>query len=271
MRKPIVINPRPATLLSITAMIVLASSGCASGPPESGFLSDYSGLEEVPYDAPVWGYTDPSGFARTKMKTKIWADNRNAGRLKEYDQVLLEPHAVHLRPDADGTWVPAERLNRLAQHMRNSLAAEFSDRYPIVDKEGKGVLRFRGALTDAEPPRVYEYPTWYIIPFHDVSGQDFPFTRVDELRGLWAGASTDVWAVGSPVVAGSQPSFIFSTRGTTDVFHDERSPTGARLNRVWGMSPSDLWIVGDATIVRGYRGGTIGGRLVITNAQSAND
>ena len=52
---------RTAVVTLAGALTLLAASGCETGPPESGFLTDYTDLQRVGPDAPFWEYVDPEG------------------------------------------------------------------------------------------------------------------------------------------------------------------------------------------------------------------
>ena len=69
-----------AALLPAAMVIIASAAGCA-GMPKSGFLSDYSGFEEAPEDAPIWEYLDPDhkrgigstpGFGATSETGGTW-------------------------------------------------------------------------------------------------------------------------------------------------------------------------------------------------------
>jgi hypothetical protein len=137
--------------------MLLAAGGCATGPPQSGFLADYSALKEVPEYAPIWDYVDPEG-RRREMKAHIWADRTNWHAAANYERVIIDPVGIQLRPDATGTWVNPERLNELTQYTRDATVNAFKDRYPAVEQPGPGVLRIRAAITDAYPAQRYDAP-----------------------------------------------------------------------------------------------------------------
>jgi hypothetical protein len=132
------------------AMIVVAVTGCASGPPRSGFLTDYSGFQEVAEHAPIWEHVDPDGQTH-KLHAQIWEDRRNWNALSKYDRILIDPAVVHLRPNAKAVWLDPQPLDRLTQYMNDAAVAAVKDRYPVVDEPGEGVLRFRAAITDVRP------------------------------------------------------------------------------------------------------------------------
>ena len=73
--------------VAVGALITLGTIGCASGPPQSGFLSDYESFEEAPADAPIWAYVTPHGQPR-ELDAKIWRDKRNAAALAQYGKII---------------------------------------------------------------------------------------------------------------------------------------------------------------------------------------
>jgi hypothetical protein len=139
------------------AFVVVTVCGCNVGMPRSGFLDDYTHFQKLDYDAEVWGYADPAGFGRTHLKAQIWVDNRNLNRAGQYDKIMVDPTVVRLNEDAMGKWEDPQRVEEMATHVRDALIEAMEDRYPVVDEPGAGVLRFRGAITDAYP--AYKYAT----------------------------------------------------------------------------------------------------------------
>jgi hypothetical protein len=76
---------------------------------------------------------------------------------------------------------------------------------------------------------------------------DRPTTQ--NLRDVWAAAvDDDIWAVGDSGV-------ILRSRGN-DVFATVTSPTTANLKRVWGATPTDIWMIGVAGTVIEWNNGT---------------
>ena len=71
--------------------LALVTTGCAKGPPRSGFLKDYSGLEKVHDDALVWNFIDPSGTAQSRRTMRLWADHADWSVFGKYDQFMLDP------------------------------------------------------------------------------------------------------------------------------------------------------------------------------------
>jgi len=147
-------NARLRVLLTGGTMIVAVAVGCASGPPQSGFLTDYSGFQEAAEFAPIWEHADPGGHTR-KLHARIWEDRRNWDALGKYDRILIDPTVVHLRPHANAAWLDPEPLERLTRYMNDAAVAAIGDHYPVVDEPGDGVLRFRAAVTDIRPALVH--------------------------------------------------------------------------------------------------------------------
>jgi hypothetical protein len=142
---------------SACALVVLTVCGCNVGMPRSGFLDDYTHFQKLDYDAEVWGYADPTGIGRTRLKAQVWVDNRNVNRAGEYDKIMVDPTVVRLNEDAMGKWEDPQRVEEMARYLREVTVEALSDGYPLVDEPGEGVLRFRGAITDAYP--AYKYAT----------------------------------------------------------------------------------------------------------------
>ena len=147
----------PPILLLVGLLIIPATSGCATGPPKSGFLADYSGFEEAPPDAPIWSYVG-TDERRHQLHARIWRDMRNLSALGNYDRVMIDPVVVHFKKDAGGTWVAPQRLEEMTSYMHDALVSALEDRYPIVDEPGDGVLRLRIAVTDVQAEYVYQTP-----------------------------------------------------------------------------------------------------------------
>ncbi len=81
------------------------------------------------------------------------------------------------------------------------------------------------------------------------------------VRGFWAAAPDDVWAVGG--TAGSSKNrtgrtfhTTGSTRGASPEWTEYDSQSFTQLNAVWGSGANDVWAVGDAGVVRRWTGAT---------------
>ena len=118
----------------VVAVVMLSLAGCATNsPPESGFLTDYSGLVRDEGERRVWVYHNP--------KTTY----------AEYQRVILDPFVVGFGPNKSATLVHSKEISKLADYMRESVAKTVAEHYPVVEKPGKGTLRLRLALTHLEP------------------------------------------------------------------------------------------------------------------------
>ena len=138
------------------AWLVLVPIGCATGPPKSGFLKDYSGFEKIHDDAPVWSFIDPEGLGRSHRLLRLWGDVGNKAKLAEYDRFMVDPMVVRLNKNSAGNWVSPSKVAKLAKDMDDALIAGLSKHLSKADEPGKGVLRFRHALTDIWPMYVYD-------------------------------------------------------------------------------------------------------------------
>ncbi len=142
-------------LVSACGFVVLVASGCATGPPKSGFLGDYSNFEKIRDDAPVWDFTDPTGEKRDSRRVELWRDVSGLTKLGQYERIIVEPAVLRLQKDSRGVHIDPAMLNELAQYAHDSLVTALQDRYPVADQPGQGVLRFRVAITDVYPSDVF--------------------------------------------------------------------------------------------------------------------
>jgi hypothetical protein len=119
-------------MLGIMAVVLI--TGCSlTGPPQTGFLGDYSGLSRDEGRPGVWVYHSPTiGYGN-------------------YDRVMIDPFLVGFGPHNVNVLVSVEELDKLARYMHDRVAKIVAERYPVVDEPGKGVLRLRIALTSLEP------------------------------------------------------------------------------------------------------------------------
>jgi len=141
------------------ACLALVLSGCATGPPRSGFLSDYSKFEKIHDDAPVWDLIDPSGVGRSRGTMRLWADLSGEDDLGKYDRFMRDPTVLRLKSDSAGQWVSSEKLHEVMSQMDDAFAEAMSVTYPLTEEPGEGVLRFRTAITDIYPMSVYTSPS----------------------------------------------------------------------------------------------------------------
>lgn len=142
-------------LVLVVAGSLIYITGCASIPPKSGFLSDYSKLEPLHDDAPVWDFMDASGAARSHSILRVWANRPDLDEIAGYDSVIVDPFVLRLSKNSSGNWVNPAKLNELTKTLHTAFVESISDCYTIVDEPGEGVARFRTALTDLSPLIVY--------------------------------------------------------------------------------------------------------------------
>ena len=97
---------------------------------QTGFLSDYSRLEEV---------SENHLFFST-------------GRIGEYSQFILDPVQMLFIPDPDNPAFTQEDLEELKQHFDDEIKTRLTEKdgYPIVTEPGRGVARLRAAITDVD-------------------------------------------------------------------------------------------------------------------------
>jgi len=106
---------------------------CATAPPRSGFLHDYSNLKSDPED-----------------ESLLWWEKENVD-WKRYKKLMIDPVVIYLHPEAQNRQIEPDVLKELTDYFRSSVIVEVQDAYPVVDKSGHDVLRIRAAITDIIP------------------------------------------------------------------------------------------------------------------------
>lgn len=128
-------NIKTLVLLSIS----LLATGCATTyqgkeATPSGFLGDYSMLKEGGDDQALMVYRHPD-------------INNLCGK---YDKVLLEPISIWVKDESSVADVSEEDRQHLTNYLYQSVKEALSSDYEFVDEPGVGVMRIRGAITEAE-------------------------------------------------------------------------------------------------------------------------
>jgi hypothetical protein len=124
-------------ILIITTMLpalVFVLSGCATTPPGSGFLSDYSKLHEDKYGD----------------RSLRWYEKENFN-WHQYRKIMLDPIVVYYHPEAKYRQIDPEAVKKLTDYFRKVVEEELGDEYPIVTAPGPDVLRIRAAITEIVP------------------------------------------------------------------------------------------------------------------------
>ena len=126
----------------ITEPCVGQDSASATG--DSGFLRDYSSLQET---------TDAEGrTVRTWISPKLTPAN--------YSAILLDPLAFYPEPRPTEQ-VSAEELQKMLAYANSALKRALGQRFSVVDRPGKGVVRvriaFTGVAVQGEGLKPYQY------------------------------------------------------------------------------------------------------------------
>jgi hypothetical protein len=116
-------------LLSATATLALVLwAGCKTAPPKpSGFLSDYSRLQQV--NDSTWRYVDKD-------------------RLSAYSKFTVPPAKVLVK-QYGGTTFNAAQQEKIAATFRQKIADALSGRYQVVGGPAANVAEVRAAITQA--------------------------------------------------------------------------------------------------------------------------
>ena len=121
-------------MVLLTGLCLAVVGGCAKQEmQQSGFLEDYSLLEE-----------DPEGFA-DGFYAKENVD------LGAYDKMVINQVVFFMKADAEYKGIDADDFNQLAQYWNDSMIKSMSKSYKIVTEPGPNTLRARLAITDLVP------------------------------------------------------------------------------------------------------------------------
>ncbi len=110
------------------ALAALLVVGCMGGPP-----ADLSTTRELALDDDVY----------------LTREYRQS--LAQFDRVLIEPVTLNVDPDARLFEQDEAEMLALARHFYSELHRQLGARYEIVDRPGRGVVRVRAAVLDADP------------------------------------------------------------------------------------------------------------------------
>lgn len=122
--------PGIATFLLGVCLAGMPTAGAAAEDKDSGFLRDYSRLEETRDTAgtTVRGWASP----------KFTPDNYNA--------IILDPLVFYPEPRPTER-VSAQALHEILDYSNAALKRAFGDRFTMVKAPGAGVARIRAAIT----------------------------------------------------------------------------------------------------------------------------
>ncbi len=128
-------NIKTLTLLSASVL----ATGCATTyqanvVEPAGFLGAYHMLKEGGDDQALLVYRHP-----------------DVNKLcKNYNKVLLEPITIWVKAESSVADVSVEDRQHLKSYLYQSIKKALSSDYQIVSQPGPGVMRIRGAITEAE-------------------------------------------------------------------------------------------------------------------------
>ncbi|MCK5121077.1 MAG: DUF3313 family protein [Methylomarinum sp.] len=125
-------------ILTLFAVSLLAT-GCATTYQEksvepAGFLGNYSMLKEGKSDQALLVYRNPELLTLCK----------------KYDKVLIDPITIWVHDKSSVADVSVEDQQRLTNYLYQSVKEALSGDYQLVTRPGPGVMRVRGAITEAD-------------------------------------------------------------------------------------------------------------------------
>lgn len=135
-------------LLAVAVCFFLA--GCAASGmkdvKESGFLGDYSQLQQGGKDRAARVYINP-GIDFSK-----------------YDKIMFEHFKVQLSDEAEYKTVDPETLSMLTDYYQKAMIKAVEGQLEVVDQQGPGVVRARVAITNLKPASPLANTMSSIIP-----------------------------------------------------------------------------------------------------------
>lgn len=117
----------------LASMSLILGLGCATAPPRSGFLRDYSQLQVDPED-----------------ESLLWYEKEGVD-WKRYKKIMIDPVVVYLHEEAENRQIDPKVLKELTDYFRHVTIEEVREVCPVVEKPGPDVLRIRAAITDLVP------------------------------------------------------------------------------------------------------------------------
>lgn len=115
-------------------LCLVALAACKGGPPNrSGYLGDYSDLEQSAGDPDLWEWRHPG------------AD------LSVYDKLVVEPVLIRLVDGAAAKGLGEAELRKAADDVHAALVAGAPPRWTVVPRGGPRTLRLQVVLVDVLP------------------------------------------------------------------------------------------------------------------------
>lgn len=147
-------------------LILVCFVGCAGKPTPSGFLDDYSNIEEVDFFKGVY-------VSKNSEKS-----------LANYSKFKIEPVEIHFHVDSHGDDIPEDELKQIVEYYETQLKEIFSDKYQVVEEAGEDTVILRTAITDVKANKIYlnlHWSTTLLGP--GLGGADFEAEFVDSVTG----------------------------------------------------------------------------------------
>lgn len=170
--------PYPARRLTqplLVALTVLSASCANMGQTQTGFLGDYSGLQEAP-EREAWGVPDDILLETTPAFEAVVS---GAGV-----QAVMVDEVVYL-PVEGAKYVASEASARaLTEWSTNRMRQELGKRFEIVDEAGPGTVTVRMAITDLNPQNLWINIVGVIVAVPpDMGGISGELEVVDSVSG----------------------------------------------------------------------------------------
>ena len=126
---------RTALIMMVAFALMMGTGWAKKKMSKSGFLSDFSKLEE--------GKKGQAEFVYFKEGVN-W---------KSYDKIMIDYLVFFMDKDAEYKGIQADELNEIANTWHKAFMEALKEDYEIVLEPGPGVLRIRAAITDLSPTK----------------------------------------------------------------------------------------------------------------------
>ena len=132
--------------IGLVASLAFASLATAQ-ESFSGFMSDYSQLEEVTDGTADYRYVAPGAIER----------------MERYNAIMIDQPEIFIAEDSPYHGIKPKHLNALSESLRAGLSAALGDQVYVVDRPGENVLYLTVAVTNLKLEKVKK-KAWQYVP-----------------------------------------------------------------------------------------------------------
>lgn len=162
-------------LFLVLSLAISGLYGCATqGPAGTGFISDYSKLQENPDFEGSLIYFNPDKS------------------LKNYSRFIINPVQVRLSSKGKMWDIEKSKLHDISQYVYDKLVSELTKSgYKIVSTPAPETLILRAAITEVAPTRILNTPRSLMIVGVSLGGASSEAELIDALSGEVVAAAVE--------------------------------------------------------------------------------